>query len=95
MKEYDPDGSLTDGSNTYAYIAAQTLEQVLKQCGDDLSRANVMKQATNLKGFAPGLLLPGIKIDTGPSDFAAFDQLELVRFDGTTWVLAGDAVVSK
>jgi ABC-type branched-subunit amino acid transport system substrate-binding protein len=95
MKEYVPDGSLTDANNTYAYIAAQTMEQVLKQCGDDLSRANVMKQAANLKGFAPGLLLPGIKMDTGPSDFAVFDQLQLVRFDGTTWVATGDAMVAK
>ncbi len=95
MKEYVPDGNLSDGSNTYAYIAAQTLEQVLKQCGDDVSRANVMKQATNLKDFAPGLLLPGIKMNTGPNDFAVFDQLQLVRFNGTTWALTGDAVVSK
>jgi branched-chain amino acid transport system substrate-binding protein len=95
MKEYVPEAGLSDGNNTYAYIAAQTLEQVLKQCGDDLSRANVMKQAASLKGFAPGLLLPGIKLDTGPSDYFLFDQLELVRFDGTTWVPVGDAVVSK
>ena len=95
MKEYVPDGSLTDANNTYAYIAAQTMEQVLKQCGDDLSRANVMKQAANLKGFAPGLLLPGVKMDTGPNDFAVFDQLQLVRFDGTTWVSTGDAMVKK
>ena len=95
MKEYDPAGSLTDASNVYAYIAAQTLEQVLEQCGDDLSRANVMKQAANLKGFAPGLLLPGIKMETGPNDYFVFDQLQLVRFDGTTWVAASDAVGSK
>jgi branched-chain amino acid transport system substrate-binding protein len=95
MKEYVPEGGLQDGNNTYAYIAAQTMEQVLKQCGDDLSRANVMKQAASLKGFAPGLLLPGIKMDTGADDFAPFDQLQLVRFDGTTWVLSADAVVAK
>jgi branched-chain amino acid transport system substrate-binding protein len=95
MKEYVPDAGLTDGNNTYAYLAAQTLEQVLKQCGDDLSRENVMKQAANLKGFAPGLLLPGIKLDTGPKDYFLFDQLELVRFDGTTWVPVPDAVVTK
>ncbi|MGO9837822.1 MAG: ABC transporter substrate-binding protein [Polyangiaceae bacterium] len=95
MKEYVPDASLADGSNLYAYLAAQTLVQVLEQCGDDLTRANVMKQAANLKGFAPGLLLPGIKIDTGPTDYFPFDQLALVRFDGTTWVPAGDALVVK
>lgn len=95
MKENVPDASLSDGNNTYGYLAAQTLEQVLKQCGDDLSRANVMKQAANLKGFAPGLLLPGIKLDTGPNDFALFDQLQLVRFDGTTWAAVGDATVGQ
>jgi branched-chain amino acid transport system substrate-binding protein len=92
MKEYVPDGNLADGSNTYGYVAAQTLVQVLKQCGDDLSRANVMKQAASLKDFAPGLLLPGIKLNTGPNDFFLFDQLMLVRFDGTTWVPAGQAL---
>jgi branched-chain amino acid transport system substrate-binding protein len=95
MKENLPDASLSDGNNTYGYLAAQTLEQVLKQCGDDLSRANVMKQAASLKGFAPGLLLPGIKLDTGPNDFALFDQLQLVRFDGTTWAAVGDATVGQ
>jgi hypothetical protein len=95
MKEYVPEGGLSDANNTYAYIAAQTMEQVLKQCGNDLSRDNVMKQAANLKAFAPGLLLPGIKIETGPSDYAPFDQLQLVRFDGTTWVITGDAIVAK
>jgi ABC-type branched-subunit amino acid transport system substrate-binding protein len=86
MKEYVPDAGLTDGNNLYAYLAAQTLVQVITQCGDDLSRANVMKQATNLKGFAPPLLLPGIAIDTSPTDYFPFDKLQLVHFDGTTWV---------
>jgi ABC-type branched-subunit amino acid transport system substrate-binding protein len=95
MKEYYPEGGLSDGNNTYGYIAAQTMEQVIKQCGNDLSRDNVLKQAANLKGFAPGLLLPGIKLETGPNDYALFDQLQLVRFDGTTWVITGDAIVAK
>jgi branched-chain amino acid transport system substrate-binding protein len=95
MKEYLPEASLSDGNNLYGYLAAETLVQVLEQCGDDLTRANIMKQATNLKGFAPGLLLPGIKIDTGPHDFFPFDQLALVRFNGTTWVPVGDALVAK
>jgi branched-chain amino acid transport system substrate-binding protein len=96
MKEYVPEGNLADGSNTYGYVAAQTLVQVLKQCDNDLSRANVMKQAANLKGFAPGLLLPGIKLETGPSDYFLFDQLQLVKFNGTTWTpAAGQALVAK
>jgi branched-chain amino acid transport system substrate-binding protein len=98
MKESLPDLSLADGNNTYAYIAAQTLVQVLKQCEGDFSRANVMKQAANLKGFAPPLLLPGITLNTSPTNFSLFDKLELVQFDGTTWspvTVADAAVVSK
>jgi branched-chain amino acid transport system substrate-binding protein len=96
MKESLPDLSTADGNNTYGYIAAQTLIQVLKQCGDDLSRTNVMKQAASLKDFAPPLLLPGITFSPGPNDFFLFDRLELVRFDGTTWTAVPDAaVVSK
>jgi ABC-type branched-subunit amino acid transport system substrate-binding protein len=95
MKESVPDANPADGNNAYAYLAAQTMVQVLKQCGADLSRTNVMKQAASLSGFAPGLLLPGIKIDTGPKDFFPFDQLSLVRFDGTTWVATPDSVVAK
>lgn len=96
MKASLPDLSLTDGNNTYAYIAAQTLVQVLKQCGDDLSRTNVMKQAANLKAFTPGLLLPGLSINTSPTNFSLFDRLELVTFNGTTWTPVADAaVVSK
>jgi branched-chain amino acid transport system substrate-binding protein len=95
MKDHVPDANTTDGSNVYAYIAAQTMEQVLKQCGDDLTRENVMRQAASLHGFAPGLLLPGINIDTGPKDFFPFDELALVRFDGTTWVAMPGPLVSK
>jgi branched-chain amino acid transport system substrate-binding protein len=96
MKESLPELSTSDQNNTYGYIAAQTMIQVLKQCGDDLSRANVMKQAASLKGFAPPLLLPGIVLDTGPNDFSLFERLVLVRFNGTTFVPVADAaVVSK
>ena len=65
MKKYYPDGSLTDASNTYGYSVARTLVQVLKQCGDNLTRENVMRQAANLKNFDTGLGLPGIRINTG------------------------------
>ena len=95
MKEYLPDGNLADGSNVYGYIAAQTLVQVLTQCGSDLSRENVMKQAANIKAFAPGLLLPGIKIETGPKDYFLFDQLQLERFNGTTWVASAEPIGSR
>jgi branched-chain amino acid transport system substrate-binding protein len=62
---------------------------VLKQCGDDLSRENVMKQAASLRDFDPGLLLPGILINTSPTDFAPIEQLQLMRFAGQTWQLFG------
>jgi len=87
-KEY-PEGNLDDGVNVYAYIAAQTLVQVLKQCGDDVTSENIMRQAANLKDFAPAQLLPGIKINTGPKDYVLFDQLQLARFDGKSWVPFG------
>jgi branched-chain amino acid transport system substrate-binding protein len=95
MKEYLPDGNLTDGNNVYGYLAAETMIQVLKQCGSDLSRESVMKQAANLKAFAPGLLLPGIKLETGPTDYFLFDQLQLVRFNGTTWVAFGEPIGAR
>jgi len=63
--------------------------QVLKQCGDELTRANVMKQAANLKDFDPGVLLPGIKINTSPTDFYPIEQEQLMRFKGETWELFG------
>jgi branched-chain amino acid transport system substrate-binding protein len=86
MKEYYPEGNVTDAGNVYGYLAAETLVQVLKQCGNDLTRENIMKQAASIKDFAPGLLLPGIKLTTSQNDYALFEQLQLARFDGTIWV---------
>ena len=76
----------------YGYTVAQTLVQVLKQCGDDLTRANVMKQAANLHDLKLGLLLPGITINTGPNDFAPIKQLQMVRFTGERWELFGPVI---
>jgi branched-chain amino acid transport system substrate-binding protein len=90
LAKYYPEAKPIDGSNLYAMVAAQTLVQVLKQCGNDLTRENVMKQAANLKDFAPGLLQPGLKINTGPNDFALFDTLALARFNGTTYEALND-----
>jgi branched-chain amino acid transport system substrate-binding protein len=90
MKKYYPDGNPADVSNAVAYSVAQTLVQVLKQCGDDLTRENVMRQAANLKDLEVSLALPGIKINTTPTDFYAIEQLQLVRFDGKTWVRFGE-----
>jgi len=73
-----------------AYSVAQTLVQVLKQCGNDLSRENIMKQAASLKNLELPLLLPGIKINTSATDFAPIEQEQLARFDGERWVLFGE-----
>jgi branched-chain amino acid transport system substrate-binding protein len=95
LDKYFPEANRADGSVVYGYNVAQGLVQVLKQCGDDLTRANVMKQAANLKGFVPGGFLPGVKANTSPTDFAPVSQLQLMRFKGETWerfgeILSGD-----
>jgi branched-chain amino acid transport system substrate-binding protein len=90
MNKYYPDGNLTDGGNVYGYNVAQALVQVLKQCGNDLSRANVMRQAANLKDLQLPMLLPGIVVNTSPTDFAPIEQEQLVKFDGKEWVRFGE-----
>jgi len=92
MTKYFPDGNLADISNIYGYAAAQTLVQVLKQCGDDLTRGNVMRQAANLKNLELPVLLPGIKLNTSPTDFYPIEQLQLARFDGKRWVQFGELI---
>jgi len=92
MAKYYPDGNLKDNSNIYGYGVARTMVQVLKQCGDNLTRENVMKQAANLQKFDAGTLLPGITINTSPTDFAPIQAVQLARFDGKTWVLFGDVI---
>jgi branched-chain amino acid transport system substrate-binding protein len=90
MRKYYPDGNPDDILNVYGYGAAQTLVQVLKQCGDDLTRENVMRQAANLKDLEVPALLPGIRINTSPTDFYPIKQIQLMRFDGKTWVRFGE-----
>ena len=90
MKRYYPDGDLTDAANVYGYAVARTLVQVLKQCGNDLTHENVMRQAANLKDFDTGTALPGIRINTSPADFAPINAVQLARFDGKTWVRVGE-----
>jgi ABC-type branched-subunit amino acid transport system substrate-binding protein len=96
MKAFDeflardfPEGNRADDRVMVGYNMAQTLAQVLRQCGDDLTRENVMKQAANLKDFRTTNLLPGIKINTSPIDFAPIKQVQLRRFNGETWELFG------
>jgi branched-chain amino acid transport system substrate-binding protein len=87
-----PEGNKLDGSTVVGYGVSQTLVEVLKKCGDDLTRENVMKQAASLKGFRTEVLLPGIMIDTSPTDFAPISQLQLMRFKGEKWDLFGDVI---
>ncbi len=87
-----PEGDKLANDSVTGYGVAQTLVQVLKQCGDDLTRENVMKQAANLKDFRTEVLLPGIKINTSPTDFAPISQLQLMRFKGERWELFGDII---
>jgi branched-chain amino acid transport system substrate-binding protein len=90
MQRYYPDGNPAEALNVYAQIAAGALIQVLKQCGDDLTRDNVMRQAENLRDVVAPLLLPGIKINTAPTDHYPIQQVQLIRFDGQKWVRFGD-----
>src|SRR5438876_2072610 len=90
MKKYYPEGALDDQSNAFGYNVAVLMAQVLKQCGNDLSRANIMKQAASIKNLELPLLLPGIKVNTGPEDHAPIEQEQLAKFDGERWVLFGE-----
>ena len=95
MKKYYPDGNLTDASNVYGYAVSQTLHQVLRQAGDNLTRENIMRQAANLKDFETDTGLPGMRINTSPTDFAPIQQMRLARFSGKTWVLFGELISSE
>jgi branched-chain amino acid transport system substrate-binding protein len=85
MDKYMPSADKSDASYVYAWAVTRTLVQVLKACGNDLTRANIMKQAASLKDFDPGLLLPGITVNTSATNFAPIQQLQLMRFEGNGW----------
>jgi branched-chain amino acid transport system substrate-binding protein len=90
MKQYYPEGNEHDGSNIYGYTVAQGLIQALKQCGDDLTRENVMRQAANLKDFVPDLVLPGVKVNTSPTDYYPIEQVQLLKFVKGRWERFGE-----
>ena len=95
LDKYYPEANRADASVMYAYIVAQGLVHVLKACGDDLTRENIMKKAASIKDYEPDGLLPGIKVNTSATDFAPLSQLQLIKFKGETWerfgeVLSGD-----
>jgi branched-chain amino acid transport system substrate-binding protein len=92
LDKYFPEANRTDASVIYGYTVTQTLVHVLKQCGDNLTRENVMKQAAGIQDLELGGLLPGIKVNTGATDFAPLSQLQLMRFKGDTWERFGDII---
>jgi ABC-type branched-subunit amino acid transport system substrate-binding protein len=92
MHRYYPEGDKTDSSNVYGYVVAQALVHVLKECGDDLTRENVMKQAASLKDFNSDMLFPGIKANTSPADFFPLEQLQMMQFEGESWKSKDDLI---
>jgi branched-chain amino acid transport system substrate-binding protein len=95
MDKYYPEGDKTDAGNVYGPSNAASVIQVLKQCGDELTRENVMKQAASLHDFTVPMLLPGIKINTSPTDFAPVKQVQMGRFDGAKWELFGELITGS
>ncbi|HXE46989.1 MAG TPA: ABC transporter substrate-binding protein [Ramlibacter sp.] len=95
MKKYYPDGDPIDASNTYAYAVSQLTVQMLKQCGDNLTRENVMKQAENIKNFQIPMAEPGVVANTSPTDHEPFQTMQLVTFKGKSWVGEGSPVAVK
>jgi branched-chain amino acid transport system substrate-binding protein len=94
LDKYYPEANRADASVMYAYIVAQGMEHVLKACGNDLTRENIMKQAASIRDFEPLGLLPGVKVNTSATDFAPLSQLQLMRFKGESWERFGDVISS-
>lgn len=94
MKQWYPKGDIADGSNTTGYISAYMTVKVLEMCGDDLTRENLLKQATNLKKVVAPLLLPGITINTSPERYAPYNQMQIARFDGKSWKPEGEVITA-
>jgi branched-chain amino acid transport system substrate-binding protein len=92
LKDWYPGGDRADGNVAYGMMSAETLVHVLKMCGDDLTRENVMKQAANIKDLELSLLLPGIKLNTSADDFFPIEQEQLIRFKGESWERFGPII---
>ena len=95
MDKYYPDGDKDDSNAVFGYAAAETLLYVLRECGDDLSRENVMRHAASMKGYRSSVALPGITFNTGPNDFHPTKQMRLVQFDGNGWQPIGDVIEAE
>jgi ABC-type branched-subunit amino acid transport system substrate-binding protein len=92
MDKWNPDGDKSNANNAYAYVESQALMRVLKQCGDNLTRENVMTQAASLKDFTSDMLLPGITVNTSADDYFPIEQMQLMRFNGESWELFGPII---
>ena len=92
LKQYFPQGDRSDSLLVLGYVAAEAMVEVLRRCGDDLTRANVMKQAASLRDVELEMLLPGIKINTSVTDYAPIKQMQMMRFEGVSWHLIGGII---
>jgi branched-chain amino acid transport system substrate-binding protein len=92
MRQYYPQGNVDDNTNVYAYNVARLLEHVLRACGDNLTRENVMKQAAGIRNLQLPMQIPGVTVNTSPSDFFPLEQLRLMRFDGKRWIPFGEII---
>jgi ABC-type branched-subunit amino acid transport system substrate-binding protein len=92
MDKYYPEGDKLNTVNTYGYATAELLVHILRQCGDDLTRENIMRQATSLKSFTGSLVLPGISAHTSPTDYRINKQMQMMKFDGERWQLFGPII---
>ena len=89
MDKWMPGANKADANHVYGFAVASLMHETLKKCGDELTRDNVMKQAANLKDVEIGVLLPGIKLNSGPNDFYPIEQMQMQKFNGTSWELFG------
>ena len=92
MDRYFPEGDKTSVFSVYGYATAELMVHVLKQCGDELTRENVMKQAASLRNHLQGTLLPGVTVNTSPTDYAPIKQMQMQRFNGERWELFGPII---
>jgi ABC-type branched-subunit amino acid transport system substrate-binding protein len=90
MRKYFPDANPAEGYCIYGYSVAQALEEVLRRAGDDLTRENIMREAANLRSLTLPMFLPGITVNTSPTDYATIQESFIARFDGTNWVPFGE-----
>jgi ABC-type branched-subunit amino acid transport system substrate-binding protein len=95
VEKYMPGANISDANMVYGYSAAQTMVHVLEQCGDDLTHANIMKQAASIKQFVPDTLIPGIHVKTSAADFAPIEQLKMMKFSNGKWDLFGDVLSAE